>query len=132
MRTLTKYEQANRTLTADAGGKTVEVVHTVRPDQDDPNRYELVWRFNFENVTPAELLKLATKTILIICQRDWRKAKNRMDENVWDNRTFNVRDVLDEARKTADPAQRARSAASKLGREDKMALLKQLQEELKG
>lgn len=125
MRTLTKDENANRAISID--GKNVKCVHTVKTGRDEPVRYELTWTFDFGEVNADELLELAVRNVLIRTQQDWRAAKDRMKEEKWDNKTFSVRGILDETRKSADPFARAKAAAGKLSKEEREALIKELQ-----
>ena len=103
MRELKRGEKADLSMVTDVEGKTVKVVHTVKPDEEHQSRYELTWTFNFENVTDQEMLELATRPLRINKQRDWRAATDRMTAKIWDNQIFMVRAMLDAGRKAADP-----------------------------
>lgn len=120
-----KDETAKRDFVVN--GKMVAVTHTVRPNRETDNRYNLTWNVDFAGVTDAEVLELAARTIVIRLQHEWRQAKNKMDEKVWQNATFKVRAVLDESRKTADPLTKAEGLIGKLSAAEKAQLLKLLQ-----
>lgn len=123
-----KDETATRTINApqDGDAPVVRVSHTVKPDREATNRAQLVWEFDFSDVTRGELLELATRDVLIRKQAEWRKANNRDNADVWDNVTFRVRDILDETKKTADPTTKARNALAKLSPEERERLLKDM------
>lgn len=128
MRKLTKDEQSNKTCQID--GIKVRIKHTVKPDKDSPVRYELNWTFDFFNVDPKELLTLATRSVVIMQQAEWRKSDKPLDEATWDNVTFKVRDMIDGKRRTATPVQKVKRAVAKLSLEDRQAMLAQLKAEL--
>ena len=116
------------TLNVSVEGKIATVRHTVRPDSGSSNRFNLEWRFDFADVSQKELVELATRTVLIRKQGEWRKAQDRMNATVWDNVVFAVRDILDSKRKTADPFQRLMSQIGKMSAGEKAAIMKTLQE----
>lgn len=125
IKAITKDETARRDFKVD--GKRVKVVHTVRPDRDSDNRFNLTWTLDFGKVSDADVLELAARTITIRLQADWRKAKNKMDEKVWDHTGFDVAAILAEARQTADPLTKATRQIEKMSADEKAALLKLLQ-----
>lgn len=123
MRKLTQDEASNKVSSVE--GKVFTVQHTVKPDNDSPAKFELLWRFDFEGVTDEEVLLLAGKALTINKQRDWRVAKNQMDEEVWHDVTFRVRDMLDGARRKADPIAKARKLLDGMTAEQALALLRE-------
>lgn len=129
LRSLTKDEQATISMVAEEATKRCVVSHTVKESKDDDIRYQLSWTFDFSNTSYDDVLKLATRTICIKKQAEWRKSKDRMDAAKWDNVTFMVDEVLAETRKSADPLTRAKSALNKLGAAERKALLEALMAE---
>lgn len=127
MRKLDTKEASSRSMVHDAEANTVTVVHTVKPDEKHQTRYELTWTFDFANVTAMELIMLATRPLLIKAQGLWRKADDRLKEAAWDNRTFKVRDALDNARVAANPVTKAANAGKKMNKDERAALIAQLQ-----
>ena len=125
LKALTKDEQATISMTANADTSTCVVSHTVKESGDADIRYQLSWTFDFSNTSREDVLKLATRTICIKKQAEWRKAKDRMDGEKWDGVTFKVDEVLAETRKSADPVTRAKSALNKLSEAERMALLEE-------
>jgi hypothetical protein len=109
----------------------VLVSHTVKESQADDVRFQLGWTFDFSKTSREDVLKLATRTICIKKQAEWRKAKNRMDAKIWDNVTFMVDEVLAEGRKSADPVTRAKGALSKLTKAERAVLIADMAEEIK-
>ena len=129
MRKLSSTDEATRSITPDADNHKVVCVHTVKPDANSPTRYELKWTFDFTDVTPAELLALAGRTVLITQQAAWRKLptdKERLDADKVDNVTYRVRDMLDNKRTAASPATRVVNAVAKMSPEERAALLAEL------
>lgn len=128
MRKLDKTETASRSIVADAESNTVTVSHTVKPDANSDVRYQLEWTLNFADVTQAELLEMAARTMTIRKQAEWRKASNQMDENAWSNGvTISIREMLDAERSNAaDPLAKAKAALSKLDAATRTALLAEL------
>lgn len=129
MRKLTTGEEAKRSITPNAEKNRVVCVHTVKPDKDAPARYELKWTFDFSNVTPAELLGLAARTVLIAMQSTWRGAsdKERVDAKTWHDVTFKVRDMLDNKRQAASPAAKVAKAAKTMDASELADTIKQLE-----
>ena len=114
IKTIGKDEKATLTRQVFSATKRAKVTHTVRPNKDDPNRYQLTWTLDFKNCNDEQILELATRSAVIMIQADWRGSANRMDEKVWDNATFDVAAILAEGRKSADPALKAKNALAKL------------------
>lgn len=110
-------------------GNKVTVLRTVRPDGEKGTLRRVVnWTFNFENVTKAELLELATATTVINAARVWRGAKDR-DADVWGRRNWSVREMIDSAgvRTPVDPMTAATRAIDKMSATERAELLKKLQ-----
>jgi len=129
MRKLSSTDEATRSITPNADNNKVVCVHTVKPDKDSPARYELKWTFDFADVTQAELLALAGRTVLITQQAAWRKLptdKERLDADKVNNVTYRVRDMLDNKRTAASPATRVVNAVAKMSAEERKALLAEL------
>ncbi len=104
--------------------RIVKVVFSVKPDGEKGTpRYNLTQRFDFTGVTIAELLILAVRSLRIDVQAIWRKAKDRMDADVWQDRKWSVRAMLDQTRQKADPAQKVLNAASKMSKQERAKLM---------
>ena len=133
MRTLNKTDEAKRSVVANADNNTVVCIHTVKPDEKFQTRYELKWTLDFVDVTPAEMLELAGRTVLIKQQQVWRKmsAKDRINPEKVDNITYKVRDILDNTRSAATPVQKARNAFNKMPAADRKELLAELKAMMK-
>ena len=118
---------ASATINCTAMGKEVNFTHSVKVEQDTKVRYNLNWTFDFATVAQSEILKLAARSMLIRKQGEWRKAKNRLDADVWDEVTFDVESMLAEGRKSADPVTKVVNAVAKMSQAEKADLLALLQ-----
>ena len=99
-------EQA--TLKTSIDGEIATVTFSVKPNGDTgAPRYNLTQVFNFAGVSPEEMVALAVRPLRIDVQGVWRKAKDRMDADVWQGRKWSVRDMLDQTRQKADPVNKA-------------------------
>lgn len=94
----------------------VDLSHTVRTSRDAPRIQIESWKLDFENVSHAEILGLASRTVKIIQQRAWTKAPDRDKQKKWDNITISVRDVVDNMgkREAVDSVTAAERALDKL------------------
>lgn len=124
MRKLDKTEASNKSTTI--MGDIVTVVHTVKPNEESQSRYELTWKYDYTNVTREELMRLATRPMVITKQGQWRGAKDRMNTEKWDNVTFVIRDLLDGAKKKADPVEKAKKALDALPEDVRAALIAEM------
>lgn len=115
------------TLNTVIDGKKVVTTHTVKPDNESRARFNLKWTFDFAKCSQEQILELAEKSIRIRMQAAWRKATDKMDGDKWNDVTFDVADVLSEARKKADPFEKVMKAAGNLSASERAALLKALQ-----
>ena len=122
-------EQA--TLNTTVEGNMVHLVFSVKPNGDKGTaRYNLEQNLDFEGVSQDELLEIASKPLRIDIQTAWRGAKDRMDADVWQGRTWKVRDMLDQGRSKASPTQKASNAVAKLSKAERDSLFAQYADEL--
>lgn len=120
-------EQATLNTTTSGVGKVVDVTFSVKENGEKGTpRYNLTWQFDFEDVTPGELAKLATRSLRIDGQATWRKAKDRMDADVWQDRKWSVRAMLDQTRQKADPVSKATKGAANMSAAERKEHLKLL------
>ena len=121
-------EQA--TLKTTIEGEIATVTFTVKPNGDKGTaRFNLKQTFNFENVSHDELIALAVRPLRIDVQSVWRSAKDRMDSDVWQDRKWSVRAMLDQTRQKADPTAKVLREAAKMSKGERdalMALLKKM------
>ncbi len=116
-------EQA--TLKTTIEGEIATVIFTVKPNHDPgAPRFNLTQVFNFEDISREELIGLAVRPLRIDVQSVWRSAKDRMDADVWQDRTWNVRAMLDQTRQKADPTTTAERAIKKLTKAERDELFK--------
>lgn len=126
LRTIEDAEKFSPTVKhLDAG--RLEVRFAVRPDENSKQRFECVTVFDFRTASPAEVQALAVRACVIETQRKWRTAART---NLGDARksaqwsTVDVKsDIVDAARKSADPVAKAWSALGKLSTDDAIATL---------
>ncbi len=115
-------EQA--TLNTSIEGKIATVVFSVKPNGEKGTpRYNLTQTFDFENVSEVELIALAVKPLRIDVQSVWRSAKDRMDADVWQDRKWNVRSMLDQTRQKADPTVKVLKDAESMSQAERNALM---------
>lgn len=97
----------------------VEARFAVRPDEKTDDRYEVISVYDFRATSPAETQALAMRACVIETQRKWRTAAkvnlaNAMNAAQWS--AVNVKtDVVDAARKSANPVVKAKLAIIKSG-----------------
>ena len=96
----------------------VRFQHAVKVNQDSDARYNLRWNFDFAGVKQGDILMLAARSMLIREQSNWRKAKDRLDADVWQDQTFVVTAMLAEGRKSADPATKVENMFAKMNVQD--------------
>ncbi len=107
-------EQATLSTTIEAD-QTATVVFSVKENSEKGTpRYNLTWTFDFNGVKPAELITLATRSLRIDGQATWRKAKDRMNADVWQDKKWSVRAMLDQTRQKGDPVQKGAKDAAKM------------------
>ena len=85
-------------------------------------RYNLTWHFDFVNVNGAELEALAIRSLRIDGQATWRKAKDKMNADVWQDRKWSVRAMLDQTRQKKSDADKAEDALGKLTQAERDAI----------
>ncbi len=119
-------EQA--TLKTSIKGKIATVVFSVKPNGEKGTpRYNLTQTFNFENVSEVELIALAVKPLRIDVQSVWRSAKDKMDADVWQDRKWSVRSMLDQTRQKADPVQKGLKLAEGMTKAEREDYIKKIQ-----
>ncbi len=115
-------EQA--TLRTTVEGKVAHLVFSIKENgENGAPRYNLEQTLDFTGVSEAELIELASKPLRIDVQSIWRKAKDRMDSDIWQGRAWNVREMLDQTRQKADPTAKVLKAAEKMSETERNALM---------
>lgn len=134
MRKILKGEQVSRGV--HIRGNTAVVNHVTKASEESEVGYLLTWEFDFQGVTVPELMDIAAGALTIGERPPFKKAlKDSKDQDTtaeeWDNKTFSVRDLIDDARKSkADPVTKAKNALGKLSEADRKALLEALSKEV--
>lgn len=122
-------EQA--TLLTGIEGEIAHVQFTVKENGNKGTaRYNLIWHFDFANVAAEEILRLAVRSLRIDGQAAWRSAKDRMNADVWQDKTWSVRDMLDQTRQKASPEASAEKAINRLSKAERDALFAKYRYEL--
>ncbi len=115
------------TLNTSIEGRIATVVFSVKPNGEKGTpRYNLTQTFDFENVSEGELIALAVKPLRIDVQSIWRSAKDRMDADVWQDRKWSVRSMLDQTRQKADPTVKVLKVAESMTKAEREALMELL------
>lgn len=107
----------------------LECRFAVRQNESSGTRYQVVSTVDFTDVTAEEMMALASRTIVIDAQRQFRVlAAENLNEatkpDAWAK--ISVREFLDRDRKDVDPKTRALNAMKKLSPEERAAILKLL------
>ena len=122
LKALAKDVQA--TLNTSVSGDVATCTFTVKENGDKGTpRYNLTWNFDYAEVSRKELILLAVRSHRIDGQADWRKAKNRLDSEFWQNRYWSARAMIDESPAKADPTTKVLKAAEKMTAAERTALM---------
>ncbi len=109
------------------GAELAHVTFSVKPNGEKGTpRYNLTQTFDFSHVTRKEIIELAVKPLRIDVQSIWRGAKDKMDADVWQDRAWKVRDMLDQTRQKADPATKVLKVAAGMSKAEREALMELL------
>ncbi len=127
MRKVKHDEKITNSIVADVDNNTVTTTFTVKADNKRETQKYVAEGFvlGFEGVTPAELMTMASRSIIIGEQRKFRDADNAGHLAIINTKRVSVRMVLDAERRTADPKVKARNAIAKLDKATREALLKE-------
>ena len=125
IRKLAKDEAASTKM--EVRGKTVSAVFSARKDKDAADRYSIETELNFGNCSNEEILELAARIVLIDLQRQWRAvAKGNMSAATKDGTFAKVdvkTEVVDAARKGADPTTKVVNVLDKMSDAERNAIL---------
>lgn len=106
-------------------GDSVEVTRVTKHTAHGEG-HELTWVLNYENCTREQLLELASRSMVINLQRQFRSEKGTDDK--WNNRTFDVAEVLAESKKRmpVDPRVAALKLLGTMNEDEREAFLAEL------
>jgi hypothetical protein len=125
IRKLGKEDAASTKLTI--AGKKVTATYTCRKDKDSPDRYAVESTLDFSNCSQDEILEMASRTVVIDLQRQWRTLAKSNLANATKPGTFGTidvkRDVVEATRKAADPTTKVVSVLDKMSDAEREALL---------
>lgn len=107
------------------GSDTVEVKH-VTMNKPSNTHYAMKWSFDFSNVSREDLMKLATRALVIDQRPKFKDEKDSKKLETWDNRTFSVAKILAKERARVSAEEKATRAVTALPESEQIALLKQL------
>lgn len=119
-------DDATTSVNTTVKGKIATVSHTVKENKDSPERYGLVWNFDFSKCTEEQIIGLAATTVRIMKQGDWRRDAKRMDAEKWHDVTFDVAAEITGRRKSTSSAEKVAKQAAKLSYAEKEELRKLL------
>lgn len=101
-------------------------VHPKLAPATTKRRIQFTWHFDFTDVTRAELMEIASRSLVITMRAPFKTLDEPRPED-WNDKTFNVREWLDtERRQPADKVANAKKAFDKLSDEQKQAILAEL------
>lgn len=135
MRKIAKDETFSTTV--EIKGKTAICNFAVKPSEASADRFAIASTFNFSKVSDAELLELATQTVRIAVQRQFRtaylgsdakKRSEALSDATWSN--YDVKSRLIDVERTRgpiDPANAIRKNAAKLTAGELKKLIAELQ-----
>ncbi len=113
----------------DRDANVVDIIHYVKQDKDAPT-FEMKWSLDFTDIDRDTLVELASRTIHIRLQGDWRKDPRALAEPSNWEKVHSVKGYLERERKrggtTANPLEAAMKALNKMSVEEKALLLKAL------
>ncbi len=92
-------------------------------ENEDALRANLSWTYDFTGVTDQEMRDLALSNVHIPLQEKWRKAEDRMNADLYQNRIISVRKIVDGKRQPSDPKAKASGLLAKLPEAERKALL---------
>ncbi len=120
-------EQATLKTVIENDSEIATVVFSVKPNGEKGTpRYNLTQTFDFSGVTHEEMMALAVKPLRIDVQSIWRSAKDKMDADVWQDRSWSVRAMLDQTRQKADPTVKVLKVAEGMTKTERDALMELL------
>ena len=115
-------ETVNRSTTVSTESNTVRKHHVT---EHKTGKIECDWTFDFSGVTHAELLELASRDI-VIKHRPKFKALKSSEVPGWINKTFSVREFLDNSgRSSLTDAEKASKLLAKMDSEEVAKILKE-------
>lgn len=109
-----------------SNGKTVKAVFGVRASEASQTRFALTCELDFSNVSMEELMQLASKSVIIDVQRQWRVAHIDDKQEPTKNEFAKVdvkKQIIDATRKSADPLAKVKAALGGMSPEAIAALL---------
>lgn len=126
MRLVKQGEKRNVGMKVD--GQIVRVKH-VTLNKPAKQHFELDWTFDFSGVPQHDLLRLAARGLVIDQRPKFKSEKSYQKLEAWDNRQFNVTELLrrEKVRKTRE--EKAAAALQDLDVEAQIAMLRKLLEE---
>lgn len=122
LKLLAKTDDCVRSKIWSSDRKTCVNTFTVK-ENADALRANLTWTYDFSGVSEQEIQDMALSSVHIPMQEKWRKAKDRMDADLYQNRTIKVRDLVDKKRQPSDPKAKASGLLAKLPEAERKALL---------
>lgn len=123
MKTVLQGEKRSVGMKVD--GNKVAVKHVTLNKPTD-SHYELNWTFDFEKVSREDLIRLATRGLVIDQRPKFKAEKDAKKLEAWDNKTFSVADLLAKERVRLSPVEKASKAVASLGADEQIALLQAL------
>jgi len=104
MKKVMKDEKVSRTISV---ADDVATIHHVT-DHKQHGQLAITWRFDFHDVSRDELIKIATRALVIDARPKFKSYKGDLDTiaKEWDNKTFNVKELLTTGKRKLSPGER--------------------------
>ena len=93
LKTIEKGTPFSRTFRVNTEEQTVHASFAVKTENDAPVAHALDMIFDYSECSDEEILILASQQVRVKVQSLWRKAKDRLTDGAWDNRTIDVAEI---------------------------------------
>lgn len=118
-----------RITTVNVSKSTVTKVHVTQHGKGDKATYhKMKWTFDFSDLTNEQLLEVASRDAVIKARPAFRDIPDKKIPE-WDDKVFNVGEMLTRERQKLPPLEKAKQAVSNLSEDEREALLEELQDE---
>ena len=119
LRTIKKGEAFSRTFRVDVEEKHVKAVFAVKTENDAEVAHALDMIFDYSNCSEEEILILASQQVRVKIQSLWRKAKDRLTDGAWDNRTIDVAELVHASPRGKDIVEKASTFFDKMSESER-------------
>lgn len=126
MLTVKTGDKVERNVSINESDMIVERRQSTKRKADDPVAYVTTWTFDFSKVGMKDLLELASRTVNIAMQGQFRKCPVA-EINDWDGKEFDVKEWLDAGgRQKLSKEEKVKRVFDGMSEEEKLKLLDDL------